>query len=481
MDEIFTFRVSPVRIHPIPHTLLPGEVLRGFALAFVLLVDPILTLATEESPGLLNWLDIDPNRSHALASRGLYFGGWINSGIAVNTLSPPNVQNGTVTFNTQDGVPELNQFYLYLERQADFDSHAWKVGGRADFLYGTDAVFTQTYGSPFGTWDFYLAKGCNSQNEACSSRYYSAAVPQAYLSINAPVGRGLNLQIGHFYTPFGFEVVTAPGNFFYSHAYTMQYGEPFTHTGFLFHYEIDHNLQFRLGSTTGDASNGCTWRRQSSGEWVPNGPCLSGGGWDGDFNSGLGAWAFIGGAKFTSDDEKTLFSVKTTVGPASEQNRSAWGLASFIFQHTFAGGWHYVFQHDQGFADHILPDDRLKLINANWHGINQYLFYPLGEDLSLGLRAEWFQDPEGFRVCNPNGPTVTVCPNPETGVANAAGNGYFEVTAGLTWKPDGWLTFRPNIRWDKSTSIPAFGYDPVTQAGTAFTQVMLSMDVIAVF
>lgn len=37
--------------------------------------------------------------------------------------------------------------------------------------------------------------------------------------------------MGHFYTIIGNEVVTAPDNFFYSHAYTMQYGEPFTHTG----------------------------------------------------------------------------------------------------------------------------------------------------------------------------------------------------------------------------------------------------------
>lgn len=449
--------------------------------ALALLACPTLAFSIEDNGVLLDWLRINPNHSSVFSSNGLHLGGWINTGISVNTLSPPNGQNGTVTFNTQDGIPELNQFYLHLERLADFDGSAWKVGGRADFLYGSDAVFTQTYGSPFGTWDYYLAKGCNSQNENCASRYYSAAVPQAYLSINAPVGRGLNLQIGHFYTPFGFEVVSAPGNFFYSHAYTMQYGEPFTHTGFLFHYEIDRNFQFRLGSTTGDASNGCTWSRQSSGELVPKGPCLSGGGWDGDFNSGLGAWSFIGGAKFTSDDEKTLFSVKTTVGPASEQNRSAWGLVSMIFQHTFADSWHYVVQHDHGFADHILPNESQKLINATWYGINQYLFYPLGEDLSLGVRAEWFQDPEGFRVCNSNGPTVTVCPNPTMGIGNAAGNGYFEVTAGLTWKPDSWLTVRPNIRWDKSTSIPAFGYDPVTRAGTAFTQVLFSIDAIAMF
>ena len=41
----------------------------------------------------------------------------------------------------------------------------------------------------------------------------------------------LTVRLGHFYTIIGYEVVTAPDNFFSSHAYTMQYGEPFTHTG----------------------------------------------------------------------------------------------------------------------------------------------------------------------------------------------------------------------------------------------------------
>ena len=38
---------------------------------------------------------------------------------------------------------------------------------------------------------------------------------------------------GHFYRLIGYEVVTSPDNFFYSHEETMMFDEPFTHTGIL--------------------------------------------------------------------------------------------------------------------------------------------------------------------------------------------------------------------------------------------------------
>ena len=43
----------------------------------------------------------------------------------------------------------------------------------------------------------------------------------------------VKVKIGHFYTPIGYEVVQATGNFFYSHSYSHTFGEPFTHTGAL--------------------------------------------------------------------------------------------------------------------------------------------------------------------------------------------------------------------------------------------------------
>jgi len=101
----------------------------------------------------------------------------------------------------------------------DTAGDGWDIGGRFDFMYGSDAVFTQAYGAPQGNWDLNLMP-----NDA--SRFYKMALPQAYVEVFAPVGNGLSTKIGHFYTIIGNEVVTAPDNFFYSHAYTCSTANP---------------------------------------------------------------------------------------------------------------------------------------------------------------------------------------------------------------------------------------------------------------
>ena len=145
------------------------------------------------------------------------------------------------------------------------------LGGRFDFMFGSDAIFTQAYGVPAfdvntgqplarSNWDLDLC--------CASTRYYGIAIPQAYAEAYVPVGNGLNVKVGHFYTPIGYESVPAPDNFFYTHAYTMQYGEPFTHTGVLGNYKINKNWSFLGATTTGSAT----------------------GGWDGGFDKQLGNW-----------------------------------------------------------------------------------------------------------------------------------------------------------------------------------------------
>ena len=57
--------------------------------------------------------------------------------------------------------------------------------------------------------------------------------PQLYAEVFCPWGDGLSMKLGHYLRLFGYETVTAPDNFFYSHSYAFQYGEPFTFTGLL--------------------------------------------------------------------------------------------------------------------------------------------------------------------------------------------------------------------------------------------------------
>ncbi|MGX2039432.1 porin [Methylocaldum sp. MU1018] len=275
-----------------------------------------------ESTGFLGYLGADVNETQFMKDLGLKVGGWIDAGITYNANEPAGRYNGPVTFNDRASEFQLNQLYFYLQRPVNTEGNSWDFGGRFDFMFGSDAVFTQAYGSPRGHWDLHLID---------SKRFYDMALPQAYFEIFAPFGNGITAKIGHFYTIIGNETVTAPDNFFYSHAYTMQFGEPFTHTGVLLSYPIDQNWTVTAGGVTGSDT----------------------GGWDGAWDKGLGNWAGIGGVTWVSDDKGTSIALTGTTGETSEQDHNNWSLYSVVIKHDITEGLHYTFQHDHGFQNKV--------------------------------------------------------------------------------------------------------------------------------
>jgi hypothetical protein len=390
----------------------------------------------------------DPNESSFMKKWGVKVGGWANAGITYNANNPSNNFNGPVTFGDRNGEFQLNQLNLFVQRAVAAEGDAWDFGGRFDAMFGTDAIFTQAYGVPAvdvnngsvknrGNWDLALLN---------DNRFYGLALPQAYAEIYAPVGNGLNIKVGHFYTPIGYETVPAPDNFFYSHAYTMQYGEPFTHTGVMGNYNVDSNWALMGGVTTGSAT----------------------GGWDGTFNQQLGNWGGLAGTTWTSTDKNTSANISGTFGDTSEQSSKKWGIYSIVLKHNITEKTHLMLQHDHGYANGVLLNGTSK--DAQWYGINMHLTYDLKDNLTAGIRPEWFSDPNGFRVWSPgrisaassNG--VNSYASGGGGLGNYSnsnsntglGSDYYAITAGLNWKPVKWLNIRPNIRYDWAAGRQAY-------------------------
>jgi hypothetical protein len=409
-----------------------------------------------ETTGLLDWAT-DGANVQPFEEWGVKWGGWIDTGISTNFNN--SKWNGPVSFGDRSAELQMNQLYVYLERAVATSGDDWDFGGRFDFLYGTDAGYTQTYGAPQGNWDLHL--------NASNIKYYRTALPQAYASVYAPIGNGLTLKVGHFYTIIGYEVVTAPDNFFYSHAYTMQYGEPFTHTGLLGSYPIDSNWTLTGGVVTGSVV----------------------GGWDGGFNQGLGAWSGIGGVGWTSDDQGTKVNISGTTGPTSETNSNQWSIYSLVIQHDFTEDLHYVFQHDHGFADGASVGANGKPQDATWYGINNYVFYDLMDDLSVGLRGEWFRDDDAVVSSDPTGANfgrVFSIGRQVGGVGLGSylpASSFYAFTLGLNWKPSKWLMVRPNLRYDWADGSRPFnnGGASVGYAGDRGDQILFSTDVVISF
>ncbi len=162
--------------------------------------------------------------------------GYVNTSIHWNTgtgnESLPN--HGYNTASKADGF-NLDVFKLQIEKP--LDEAQWSSGYKAELLFGGDAG---AYGTTI------------DQNGDGSA----AAVKQAYVSLRAPVGNGLDFKVGVFDTVIGYETFDAGSN----PNYTRSYGftiEPTTHTGVLASYQVSSavSLSAGIGNTIGPVIN----------------------------------------------------------------------------------------------------------------------------------------------------------------------------------------------------------------------------------
>lgn len=371
------------------------------------------------------------NDSQFMQDLGLHFGGWLSFGYNHNFDNPQNRRNGPVTFADRTSRVQLNQLNLFLERAVNTEGDEWDAGFRVDFMFGSDTRFTQAVGLEFS--DAGKQKWVSDEEQ----KFNRLALPQAYLQIYAPIGNGLTAKLGHFYTLIGYETVTAPDNFFFTHAYTMQYGEPFTHTGALFSMPLIEHLTLTVGAVTG---------------------------WDNFTDNIDNAWSIIGGLNWTNGVEgagalsATLSGIH---GQVVEDDLADRSLYSLVVSYNLTDRLRYTIQHDHGWQTTRRLDQ-----DPHWYGINNYLTYDLSDTLSLGARVEWFRDEGGVRVLSLGG----------DGVRPGKSANFYEATLGFNWKPTAWFKIRPEIRYDWSENTKAF------DAGQQNDQLLFAVDaVIALF
>ena len=291
---------------------------------------------------------------------GLSFESWLDQGATINTLSPRNRSNGPVTFNGQSNDYQLNQMYLRLGHEVGQKCDRWDVGGWVDLLYGTDSIYTEARGLEL-TDD--LAPKWNAQR-------YGLAMPQAYAEVYCPWGNGVTMKLGHFYSILGYESVTSPNNFFYSHSYLFQYAEPFTFTGLLGATNLG-DFTVQAGMTRGDNN------------------------WD-DNDNDLG---FVGTVCWTSSNCRTNIALGVDAAREfAELDSSVRTIFSLVVQQKLGELWQYVIQYDYGNqpgAGLSNPTGGGSPTVASWYGIDQYVFRTINDRWRAGMRFEWFRDENG--------------------------------------------------------------------------------------
>ena len=196
--------------------------------------------------------------------------GWVEQGVIFNSLSPTNRWNGPVYTDDRSNEYEMNQLWLGWERPVKTDGCGWDIGGRVDLMYGTD-------------WRYGLCNGLETNLDA-PNRIYGFIMPQFYLEVGYD---NLTVKLGHFAPSIGYEVVAAPGNFFYSHSYVLGYSEPVLVTGFQADYKLNESWNLIGGLNEGFNQ----------------------------FQDEDGKFHFLGGVKWHNDEHKVSFSLMTDIGP----------------------------------------------------------------------------------------------------------------------------------------------------------------------
>jgi hypothetical protein len=363
-----------------------------------------------------------------------YVGGWIDQGATWNTLKFGTKQNQPMKFNDRLNEYQLNQMYLTMGRSVANSGCTWDVGGRVDLLYGADYLWTSAIGletytqSAFAHYTNDPASALSKWNNNDGPRLganrnasrFGLAMPQAYAEFYLPVHLGLNIKTGHFYSIMGYESVMSPQNFFYTHSYSMMYGQPMTHTGVLFSQKLTHRLTGIFGVTRG---------------------------WD-TWEDPNGKLSYMAGFRWNSWDQRTEFSWVAASGNESVTTDAQGQSGSrpdairtnynMVLSHQLTPRLKLVTQHDLGYEDDAAYNSDGKFVHGHWYSVSQYVFYQLTNKLTLGVRGEWFRDVNHSRIYG-------FAP-----VDGIEGSDYSQITAGLNWKPYDCLVIRPEVRWDWS-------------------------------
>lgn len=306
----------------------------------------------------------------------------------------------------------LNQADLQISKTVD--TSKFDFGFMIEGFFGRDAVYTHSNG--------ILDNGNKHGNTSPDEDF---DLPQAYLTVNIPVGNGITISAGKFVTLMGIETINPTTNDFYTHAYLFSYAIPFTQTGILAAYKFNNSLSVNAGITRG-------WNQSTS-----------------DNN---GAIDFLGQLTWTINDKMSLLA-NLSEGPQSTgDNSDYWTVPEAIFNWQISDQLKLAVDAVYGDASSI----------AQWYGVAGYLTYTLDKYAAINFRAEYYHDGRGFT----------------TGVGGSDTN-YCEGTLGVAITPTAdvpllqSLTIRPEVRIDTA--------DHSVYDGTKFTQLTAAMDIFLKF
>ena len=374
------------------------------------------------------------------------------AGILGNTLNPSQGLNregynfGSL-YEDHANTPILNQILLTATKAVDPKATGYAFGFTLQGLYGSDMRSNHF----LGIGDRFMGRDRNQLN-----------VTQAFLAGHLPLltAGGVDVKLGLFTSPQGFETLDPSTSPFYSHSYTYYYGVTFNHTGILTTTHVNPKLDIYLGVDTGNQTTFGVPRGDPNGQ--PAG--FAGFGLNNLLNDKLTVLALshIGPEQAFPRFYQGNFNAND---PTADQDLRYYNDVVFTYKVndalTSVTEFNYT-RDDYGFGNGP----------ASSYSVAQYFGYTFGKIYTANFRAEVYRDSQNFFVSTPTDNSGVV--KAEQGIASSlisptlfAPNGtqgttYADFTLGVTIKPDvpkplALVLLRPEIRYDRIVAGgPAF-------------------------
>ena len=300
--------------------------------------------------------------------------GFVDTYYQANVNHPSSGTTGLRSFDFRDKSINLNMVELILDKAPDATAGAaGRTGyhvalGYGDAMTAIDA--TERVSSGFGNnspgFDQYLKEG--------------------YFSYLAPVGKGLQIDVGKFVTPMGAEVIESKDNWNYSRSILFSYAIPYFHFGARAKYTFNDKF-----SVTGFLVNG--WNNvvdNNSGKtygaalaWTPNKA------WSANIN-------YLAGSETPNANLAGFGSFAGSGYNVNKFWRQTWDST---LMYTM-GKWSVMGNFDYGRGDRTVTDFTTTPFTLSpvvyWTGLAGYVKYTPNDKNYLAARYEYYDDHDGF-------------------------------------------------------------------------------------
>ncbi len=281
---------------------------------------------------------------------------YLQGGYNYNFANPDSQENRLRVFDHKANIFTLDLAQIVFNK----DAAVGGVGYRLKLSAGETAKFIHATGL-----------GINPGDNPDDSTPFD--LTEAYIDYIAPLGKGLKFRFGKFVTLHGAEVIEAKDDMNYSRGLLFNFAIPFTHTGLMVGYPFSDKFGVNF--------------------YVVNG-------WD-NFSKDTGSSKTLGLSVSYTPAEQFSFVENLMNGRevvvSGEDVRTNRFLSDTVLTIKPVKNLTFVVNGDYATQSGAAADGG----DAKWYGIAGYAKYDFSDLFSAALRAEYFDDRDGFRTGTP--------------------------------------------------------------------------------